>query len=199
MRTKTESEELMRLKREIAFQKVEIETLTAELVLAKNEHVTHNTEKQKRANELIIANKELAFQNKEKQKRADELIIANKELDQQYKEKKELTAELTIAYNELKKTEEYLRSYIKGLEEMMFMTSPKVRQPIAHILGVSNLLSLSTDYSLDELKKIVGYIKHSALSIDDFTKELTVFMNEIGKQDEKTKNNSDGSAGHSKT
>lgn len=202
MDNQTRSDEVTLLKREIEFQKVEIETLTAELALAKRDYVKQNDEKQKRAEELIVANrelafqndekqkraeelivanKELAFQNNEKQKRAEELILANKELDLQYKEKGELTTELTIAYNELKKTEEYLRNYITGLEEMIFMTSHQVRQPIAHILGVLNLLDVTTDYSKDELKKIVGYIKKSAIAMDDFTKELTEFMNKVGK------------------
>ncbi|MBL7884589.1 MAG: hypothetical protein JNL69_11005 [Bacteroidia bacterium] len=103
----------------------------------------------------------------------------------QYDEKKKLAEELTVAYRELKKTEEYLIEYIKGLEEMMFITSHKVRQPIAHILGISNLLDFSTNYSLDEMKKIVGYIKRSALAVDTFTKELTIFMTTIDKNNKK--------------
>ncbi|MEH6407347.1 MAG: diguanylate cyclase, partial [Leeuwenhoekiella sp.] len=63
-----------------------------------------------------------------------------------------------------------------GLEEMMFITSHKVRQPVAHILGVSILLDLNTDYSLVELKNIVSYIKHSAVALDDFTREISTFM-----------------------
>jgi len=39
---------------------------------------------------------------------------------------------------------------------------------------------------LEELKKIIGYIKHSAITLDDFTKELTVFMNDIGKKGEES-------------
>lgn len=184
MSNKNESDELILAKREVAFQKVEIETQAAELILIKKEHLIQNKEKQNRADELFIANKELAFQNDEKQKRAVELIIANKELDEQYKVKRELTSELTVTYNELKKTEEYLRNCIRGYEEMIFITSHKVRQPISHILGISNLLDLSVNYSLDELKKIVSYIKHSALALDDFTKELMVFMNDMGRKEE---------------
>ncbi len=202
MKSMIEPDELTQLKREIEFHKVEIKTLTTELNLTKSEYIIQNIEKQKRAEELIIANKELAFQNEEKHKRAEELIIANKELvfqneekhkraeelltankelDLQYKANRKLTTELTIAYNELKKTEEYLRNHIEGLEEMIFMTSHQVRQPIAHILGVSSLLDASANYTPDELKKIVGYVKKSATVLDDFTKELTEFMNKVGK------------------
>ena len=66
---------------------------------------------------------------------------------------------------------------------MIFMISHKVRQPIAQILGIANLLEESIDYSDDELKKIVGYLKPSAVNLDDFTKEFTAFMTSIyGKE-----------------
>jgi len=129
----------------------------------------------------MIANKELEFQNNEKQKRADELIIANLEVAFQYQEKTKLAEELTVAYGELVKTEKHLVEYIKGLEEMMFITSHKVRQPVVYIIGISELLDQSITYSYDELNKIVGYIKESAHSLDVFTKELTTFMEDIEK------------------
>jgi signal transduction histidine kinase len=179
------ADELIIANKELAFQNDEKQKRADELIIANKELAFQKDEKQKRADELIIANKELAFQNDEKQKRADELIIANKELVLQYEEKRELAAELTIAYGELKKIEVYLRSYIKGLQEMMFITSHKVRQPVAHILGISNLLNPSINYSLDELKKIVGYIKKSALALDNFTRELSAFMNNIHEENKK--------------
>jgi len=180
------ADELFIANRELIFQNEEKQKRADELIVANRELIFQNEEKQKRADELIIANKELDFQNEEKQKRADELIIANKHLDLQYREKIELSVKLTIAYEELKKTEQYLRNHIKGLEEMVFMISHKVRQPVAHILGIANLIDQSTKYSLEEFKKIVGYVKQSALALDQFTKELTAFVNEI--QDESEKN-----------
>ena len=173
------SEDLLIANRTIAFQKVEIKTLSDESLILKKDFIFQNEEKQKRADELTIANKELAFQNEEKQKRADELIIANKELAFQKEEKAKRAEELEIAYNELKKTEEFLKEYIKGIEEMMFITSHKVRQPVAQILGISMLLNTTINYSHDELKKIVGYIKGSATTLDDFTRELSIFMADL--------------------
>jgi hypothetical protein len=180
------ADELFIANRELVFQNIEKQKRADELIIANEELIFQNKEKQKRADELFIANRELDFQNEEKQKRADELIIANKHLDLQYRDKKELSAKLIIAYDELKKTEEYLRSYIKGLEEMVFITSHKVRQPVAHILGIANLMNASTNYSFGELKKIIGYVKQSALSLDLFTKELTAFMNDMQKEAEQS-------------
>jgi PAS domain S-box-containing protein len=153
----------------------------AELIIANNELAFQNEEKEKRAAELIIANNELAFQNEEKEKRAAELIIANNELAFQNEEKEKRAAELVIANDELKKKEENLRKYIEGLEVMMYMTSHRVRQPVAHILGISNLLHLLS-HSEEELKILVNYMKEAALALDDHTKEMTIFMSELELQ-----------------
>ena len=176
--------ELIIANKELAFQNAEKERRAAELIIANKELAFQNEEKEKCAAELIIANKELVFQNREKEKRAAELIIANRELVFQNEEKEKRAAELIITNRELKKTEGYLKEYIQGLEEMMFMTSHKVRQPITNILGISNLLDQSIN-SPDELKKLVDYIKQSALSLDAFTKELTALMSDLEKKGKK--------------
>ncbi|MDP2385886.1 MAG: PAS domain-containing protein [Bacteroidota bacterium] len=61
---------------------------------------------------------------------------------------------------------------INHLEDILFALSHKVRQPVANILGISNLLD---DELMDEkeLKRITGYMKESVNSLDKFTKEMT--------------------------
>lgn len=79
-----------------------------------------------------------------------------------------------------------LKLYTKNLEEIIFSLSHKVRQPVAHILGVSNLL----DHELiteEELKKIIGYLKESAVNLDKFTHELTELVS-VAKQKTENKN-----------
>lgn len=132
-------------------------------------------DKRRESNELRIGVRALFFQNKENEKRAAELIIAYKELAFQKEEKEKQAAELHISNRDLKETELFLKEHIQGLEEMMFMVSHKVRQPITHIIGISYLLDKSI-ISVDELKQSVEYIKQSVLSLDSFTKELTTFM-----------------------
>lgn len=166
--------------KELAYQNNEKEKRAAELVIANKELAFQNIEKENRATELLIANKELEYQNKVKEKQAAALIIANKKLIFKTQERQIKTAELNIANRELKKAEEKQKEYIKGLEEMMFMTSHKVRQPIANILGFSNMLDESIS-SPEELKQFVDSIKQSALTLDTFTRELTTFMCELGK------------------
>ena len=110
---------------------------------------------------LIAANKILAFQNEENEKYASELMVANTALK--------------------KADEEHQKEYIKWLEEMLFMTSHRVRQPIARIIGVSTLLDTCVS-SPDELKRMTGYMKQSAQSLDNLTRELTTFIYEKENQ-----------------
>ncbi len=60
---------------------------------------------------------------------------------------------------------------IKNLEEILFSLSHKVRQPVANILGISNLLENEL-IDTNELKKIANHMRESANSLDKFTKEL---------------------------
>lgn len=170
--------ELVIANKELAFQNKEKEKRAAELEIANKELAFQNKEKEKRAAELLAANEELAYYNEEKENLATELIMANDELAYQNEEKEKRAAELNAAYKELKNTDDYLKEYTSGLEEMMFITSHKVRQPVCNILGVASILDQFLK-SPGELKKLVGYLKKSALSLDDFTKELTAFISDL--------------------
>lgn len=85
---------------------------------------------------------------------------------------------LSIDITERKRIEENKKEYIKGLEEMLFITSHKVRQPVTQIMGMTNLLN-ATKSSREELLQITDYMKESVKSLDSFTKELTLFMNSL--------------------
>ena len=98
---KSNENDLIIARKELAFQIEEKEKLTGELIVARKELAFQKEEKGKRAAELGIANKELVFQDEEKGKRADELFIANKELVFQDEEKIKRAAELGIANKEL--------------------------------------------------------------------------------------------------
>jgi signal transduction histidine kinase len=167
--------ELILVNKELAFQNEEKEKRAAELVNANIQLALQNEEKEKLATELRKAIEELAFQNDEKEKRAAELHIANKELAFQNEEKEKRSQELLTAYIELKKAEEFLQKNVLDLKEIMFITSHKVRAPIANILGISSLIDQYID-SPARLKELIDYMKQSAKSLDCFTKELTNFI-----------------------
>jgi hypothetical protein len=87
---------------------------------------------------------------------------------------------LSLDITERKRGEIDKKKYTEGLEEMIFKTSHKVRQPVTNILGLSNLLD-NANISLDHLREITGYMKASAERLDDFTKELTHFIKNLKK------------------
>lgn len=84
---------------------------------------------------------------------------------------------LSMDISERKKAERAKEEHIRGLEEMIFMTSHKVRLPVAHILGIASLLDNSI-LSADEINKVAGYMKQSALSLDVFIKDLTLMIHD---------------------
>jgi signal transduction histidine kinase len=88
---------------------------------------------------------------------------------------------LNLAYRELKKADEYLKEYVKGLEEMMYMTSHDVRRPVANIIGLTNIINDFIN-SPAQLKKPIKYLKQSAVELDLFLNELTAFIGNLEKK-----------------
>jgi signal transduction histidine kinase len=152
---------------------------TQELILAHSKIAFQNEENKNLSAKLIIANQEINIQNTDKDKKAAELVIINNRIAFKNREREFSKAELNIANRELKKAAQYHKEYIQGLEDILFIVSHKVRQPIAHILGISKLLEYTTIVSADDLKKMVNYTKSSAISLDAFTKELSDFLTEL--------------------
>jgi signal transduction histidine kinase len=83
----------------------------------------------------------------------------------------------------LKIAEQKNQEYITSLEEMMFITSHKMRHPVTQIMGIESLL----DYTMskEELEKVIGYIKDSINSMDTYTHELTMFIHNSKKNNTK--------------
>jgi len=94
---------------------------------------------------------------------------------------------LRIPINEKKQLEQDQIERIKELKEMLFMTSHKVRKPVSSCLGLMNLVESDIPISQDELWKIIGHLKSSALELDAFTRELTTFIYDL-EQKEKNRN-----------
>jgi PAS domain-containing protein len=84
---------------------------------------------------------------------------------------------------ELKLAEQETQEHINNLEEMMFITSHKMRHPITQIMGIQSLLNYTL--SKEELDKVIGYIKDSVNSLDTFTRELTMFIHKSKKNENK--------------
>ena len=141
---KPEEEELILVRRELAFQKEENEKLSAELIIARKELSFQKEEKGKRAAELSIANIELAFQDDEKGKRAAELGIANKELVFEDEEKGKRAAELGIANKELvfqdEEKEKRAAELIIANKELVFQNEEKEKRAAELIIANKELV-----------------------------------------------------------
>ncbi len=130
------------------------------------------------AGDSFLSKKEFVFQNKRKDKKQAAPLITINDILAESAPTQKLATGFTGAFNEHNNHEEFLKDYVHGLEEMMFMTHHKVRQPVANILGMVTLIDEYAN-SPDELKKIVDYMKQSALDLDAFTRELTTFVSNL--------------------
>ena len=90
-----------------------------------------------------------------------------------------------IAVNERKQNQlarEKEQRYLQSLEEMLFMTSHKVRKPVANMIGLMALLtdddSVPSDEELDVYFKYMGV---AVIEVDDFLKELSAFIERSGQ------------------
>lgn len=92
------------------------------------------------------------------------LTTINKRIEKHYKIKEE--------------KEWQTHHYVKELEDMLHITSHKIRAPLCTCLGLINMLESEEDMSAEDLKKILAYMKLSIADLDNFTHELTNFLNQ---------------------
>lgn len=130
--------------------------------------------------EVVDDNEVLLSQKKDLEKCETDLHDANKTITEHVVTKKEQSKLLKIAQKEIEKSEKIQKIYEKGLRQMMYIISHKIRQPITKIMGLSVLLEDETN-NPEEIQQIVSYIKQSSELLDEFTKELTLF---VSKQEE---------------
>ncbi len=96
---------------------------------------------------------------------------------------------LSLDVTDKQKAEQVKSEYIRGLEEMVYMTSHQLRQPITNMAGLLSLLkdakTLPEDFS-----KILAFMEESIADLDHFTENLTVFINELQKSIRQSKKKS---------
>jgi len=88
---------------------------------------------------------------------------------------------LSIDITETKMAEISNKAYTQSLEEIMYMTSHQVRQPICQIKGIVSVLN--HDVSKTELIDILDFIEESVNKLDQYTIELTDFINNARETD----------------
>jgi len=109
--------------------------------------------------DLKIAQQELIVHHKDLEKCSHDLKVANKNLDIREIEKEKRIVEVN-----------------EDLESMMFTISHRVRDSVAKILGISNLLCDNSDIGEVELREMLKIIIQSAESLNISTEELSKFI-----------------------
>jgi CheY-like chemotaxis protein len=82
-----------------------------------------------------------------------------------------------------KDAEEKVKEHVKQLEEFSHITSHKLRQPLANIIGLTNLIS-NTETTLEEKVQLVDKLKTVADGLDSVIKEMSeaVSVISLGKK-----------------
>lgn len=127
--------------------------------------------------EVADDNAVLLTHKKELEQCETDLVIAKKSITAHNENKKEIAKQLKLAQKEIAKAAKIQKIYERGLREMMFIISHKIRQPIAKIMGLSLLLEDGLENS-EEVHQIVTYMKESSKLLDVFTRELTTFVHQ---------------------
>lgn len=103
----------------------------------------------------------------------DTVIIPVKiEFDTQY-------LSLRTVITERKELEEKKAEYYKSIEQLLFMTSHKIRGPLTSIMG---LIQVNKENISDEdLNRSLQYLQTSTDELDQFTKEMTNYLHYLKK------------------
>jgi signal transduction histidine kinase len=95
-----------------------------------------------------------------------------------------ITAYIAISYNKLSnKAQAKEQQYLKALERMLVMTSHKVRQPLARLLGLVEMINMDgSELTVAELKERCQYLHLSANELDELVRELNQFIQQAENQ-----------------
>jgi PAS domain S-box-containing protein len=77
--------------------------------------------------------------------------------------------------SELRRAHESQDVHIRTLEEILQKNSHRVRQPVANLLGITQILDHSMN-DQNELREMLSYIKVSVTQLDSYTRELNDFV-----------------------
>ncbi|MGV3547076.1 MAG: PAS domain S-box protein [Pedobacter sp.] len=88
--------------------------------------------------------------------------------------------------NDKKEAEHKKMQRIDELQSLLFEVSHGLRQPVTQLMGMTELLSQSSE-SLNSIAQIVEYMKTSTAMLDNYTRELTQHLEHIAKKENTTK------------
>ena len=87
---------------------------------------------------------------------------------------------VAIRYRKLSLAHEAFRQKkLNEIEEMLYITNHKVRHPVSEIVGLSDLIDDNGNWHVRDFVEIAKNFKKPAKELDDFTRELSQFLNKI--------------------
>ena len=89
-----------------------------------------------------------------------------------------ITAYISLHYRKSKqKSLLKEQQYVKDLREMLFITSHKIRKPVANIIGLVDLINSEyKDVPTRDLSEYYNYIQSSSNELDSYVRDLNAFI-----------------------
>ncbi len=89
-----------------------------------------------------------------------------------------ITSDLAIRFRKLNQASSIKEhQHLEALNEILFITSHRVRKPVANIIGLTDLINNeSGTLTADDLKKHCRHLSSSANELDEIIKELNNFV-----------------------
>jgi len=69
--------------------------------------------------------------------------------------------------------------HVKNMEDMLFKISHEVRQPIVQIMALTALINTEEKEHPEQLKKLLTLMQRAAQTLDQYSRELSAFVNKI--------------------
>lgn len=94
-----------------------------------------------------------------------------------------ITSNLVIRFRKLDDISRLKKQqHLEALEEILFITSHRMRKPVANIIGLADLSDTDSILSAKDLKKRCQYLSFSAIELDTIIKELNNFIEQSERQ-----------------
>lgn len=161
------NQELSNKNNEISQQKEELSATNETLTETLQQLALHQQELQERSEEILVQQEELTTQN-------ESLMIMNQQIAEQKAEIEILNTHLEVKIEErtqeLQEALDKLVSQNADLEQFAYIVSHNLKAPVAHILGLTSLLKLSSENKEED--EIAKRVRESAKNLEMVLSDL---------------------------
>lgn len=153
-------------------------------ITEQNEEIQTQAEELTEANQALqVLNRQIAEQKEELQSQAEELVESNATI---LSLNEQLNSDIAVKKDELVKTNDELVKHNNELLQFSFTVSHNLRGPVARMLGLMNLISISNEPT--EKTNYIELLQRSTIELDTILRDLNLIIdtrNGISKVREK--------------